>query len=141
MQSENSQEQLAYVSVRQLLLAPLNVSPIFDGEDVGPLVAITDHGTALIILTGCVDGPVKVMTQMCPEPAPDPNHAWEVVEEVDLLIDDALYLSSPTWAELHTPVFQPATAGRHRIGVSGRGRNVAPGLSVFSTWEEYLIQA
>lgn len=136
-----SREVVAHVSVRQLLLAPLNLSPIYDGHDVGPLIAVTDNARGLILTTGCVDGPVSVVVEGHATAAPLPAPTWEVCEEVDLHIDSAVYLSSPTWAELYDPVFHPNAAGWFRVRVSAHGRAISAGLSTISLTERYVIQA
>ncbi len=129
-----------YASVHQLLLAPLNVSPIFDGQDTGPLVSVTDNATALIILTGCADGPVRLTTELLAEP-PSATDTWEVQESVSITISEPLHLSSPTWTEMHEPVLVPHSPGTHRVRVSARGRRHHYDQSVTEVSEHYLIQA
>lgn len=141
MALEQSREQLAYASYHQLFLAPLGTSPIYDGEDAGPLVAVTDGGTAVIVVTGCANGPVLIAIELIDADA-DISSGWEVQEEVDLTITGALHLSSPTWGTMFERVHvEPRRPGLHRLRVSGRGRHTNPDFSVFEPTEHYLIQA
>lgn len=129
-----------HAGYHQLFLAPLGSSPVYDGGGPGTLVSLTDNGTGMIVLTGSADGPVLLAIELY-DVAVDSGTAWEVQEEVDLSIADALQLSSPTWTKLFEPVLEPRRPGLHRVRVCGRGRHTNPDLSVFEPTEHYLIQA
>jgi hypothetical protein len=119
---DRGREHLVYASYHQLFLAPVGVSPIFDSRDSGPLVSVTDNAAALIIVTGCADGPVLVTTRVTPGPPSQVDAGWEAQESVSIVIGEPLRLSSPTWTALHEPVITPSVPGPHRVRVSARGR-------------------
>lgn len=138
---DRGRERLVYASYHQLFLAPVGVSPIYDGRDSGPLVSVTDDAAALIIVTGCADGPVLVTTRVTPGPPSGADAGWEAQESVSIAVGEPLRLSSPTWTALHEPVITPSVPGPHRVRVSARGRTGRVDASVETASEHYLVEA
>lgn len=139
-EDDRGREHLVWASYHQVFLAPVGVSPIYDGRDSGPLISVTDDTTALIIITGCADGPVLMATRARQAPPPATDADWEVQESVSIVITEPLRLSSPTWSELYEPVITPDKSGPHRVRVSARGRITNVDLSVATASEHYLIE-
>lgn len=136
------QEHLVQASYHQVFLAPLGAAPIFDGRDAGTLASLVQVGgdVALILTTGCADGPVLVTVETAAEQKPA-EAGWEVQEAVSLVIGKPLYVSSPTWAKVFDPVISPAVPGPYRVRVSARGRTANYDTSTGSLDERYLVQA
>jgi hypothetical protein len=143
MPSPARQEHLAHASYHQVFLAPLEAAPVYDGQDAGAvvsLVPVAHDDVALIVTTGCADGPVHITIETGSAPLPV-DDAWEVQEAVSLIIGKPLYISSPTWARVFDPVMSPTTPGPHRVRVSARGRTLDYDASATRSDEYYLIQA
>ena len=131
---------LAEASYRQLYVLPFDTTPDFDDRDAGPLLNTTNDGTALIIVTGCANGPVHLDLRTGDTPPPADPRPGQVRESVSLLIDGPLYLSSPTWTELFEPFYTPTRPGPHRIRGSATGRPAQVDFSVLTPNETYLIE-
>lgn len=118
-------------SYHQVLLASLNSAPVLDPADVAVVATVVDDHAALVITTGCTDGPVAVQIQVFasrpPDPPEDALRDWEVCEAVSLMITGPVGMWGPTtgFPDPSEPeVFTPARPGAHRVRVSGRGRGV-----------------
>ncbi|WP_433161808.1 hypothetical protein [Kribbella sp. CA-247076] len=78
------------VSYHQFLLVVGDASPILDLSTAGPVLALDPEiPTAVIIRTGCADGPVNVTVRVRDEPLPDLATAsdhWEIGEQIAIPI-------------------------------------------------------
>lgn len=140
------EEHPVEASYHQVFLAPFDTSPVYDGQDAGPLVSlvrVTDEDSALIVTTGCANGPVLVTIDLGTAPLPV-DDTWEAQEEVSLVLRRPLHIWSPTWTGdpvTRTPVLTPTTPGPHRVRVSARGRRSHYDAVAFTVSEHYLVQA
>lgn len=142
--SVSDEVRLVTVSYHQAHLAPLDVSPTFGPEALEgfamPLALVTNSESALVIFTGCADGPVQLHVRLHQTPPPVAEGAWEEREEVSMVIRGPLIPASPTAYEFHQPVLTDAAPGRHRVRVSARGRGSNYDSSVLELAEWYLVE-
>ena len=116
------------VGYHQLVLAPLDVAPIWDGDDAAALLEIVE-GTSAIVLTGIADGYVEVT--LIDGPPPPAGSGWEESAAGELTVEESLYLTSPTTdSEVFDPVFVPDRPGRQQIAVRAAGRSAHPDESM-----------
>lgn len=135
--------QRIWVAYHLLYLAPQFTDPDFDGTGERTLVAVADQGRAIVVVTGCATGPVRVSLTSHPSPLQSIcGDGWEVVEEVSLSVPEPLFWSSPDpGPDLPAEAaFTPTTPGVHRARISGRGRSNAYDLSIQEPVEDYLIE-
>lgn len=131
------------VSYHQFFLAPTDCSPIFDHATVGPLLALDPrYPDAVIIFTGCSDGPVNVTVHTGQEPLPSlaaSATGWEVGEQVTITIHNELYLV-PLMGNTPAPLaFTPQTPGLHLVRVLARGHTTNYDIPTWVPTEDYEI--
>lgn len=130
------------VSYHQFYLVPFDCSPIFDASTAGPLLALDpEQPAAVIISTGCADGPVHVTVDNGQEPLPDLATAaagWEVGEQLTITIDNELYLV-PLMGGAAPLAYTPSAPGLHLIRVLARGRTTHYDAVVWEPTEDYEI--
>lgn len=143
---QQAQVQLViHVGYHQLYLAPLDVSPSLEGHDLGdgrsgPLAIVTNGDSALVMFTGCADGPVDLRVCLHHAPPPVTDSTWEECAEVSMVVREPLIPSAPTVYEFHDPVLTEATPGRYRVRISARGRGTNYDSTVFEVTEWYLVE-
>lgn len=132
---------MVHAGYHQIFLLPLESQPIFGEHVGGVLVGVACESRALILLTGCADGPVSIELRALTQEIAVDSTGYDVAEAASLIIDEPLNMFGPT-AEAGGVwnVFEPQTPGPHRIRVQGLGRGLAPDLSVVTPVEKYLIE-
>ena len=76
----------------QIFLTPFGSQPLFGEHTGGVLLGVAPDRRALIIMTGCADGPVSIELRNLDEEPPAPPGSFEVQESVSLIIDESLCL-------------------------------------------------
>ncbi|MDX6242203.1 MAG: hypothetical protein QOG10_7148 [Kribbellaceae bacterium] len=129
-------------SYHQVFLTPHGHSPILDPRQPGRLLAIDPAGPAVIVLTGCAQGPVHLTihsTDQPPTALAESMAGWDIGEEDDIYIAGELYALSPLADLPDGAVFTPAAPGLHRIRVLARGRAAQYDFVVDQPTEEYGV--
>lgn len=125
----------------QIFVTPFGSQPMYGEHAGGVLLGVAPDARALIIMTGCADGPVSIELRNLDEEPSSPPGSFEVQESVSLIIDEALSLFGPTAESAGAwNVLEPCIPGPHRVRISGTGRGVAPDFTVSTPSENYLIE-
>ncbi|HEY3604864.1 MAG TPA: hypothetical protein VGL04_09330 [Sporichthyaceae bacterium] len=111
----------------QVFLSPEDAWPDLRSDWRPGWVVEVDGDQGLILCTGCSHGPVEVSVRaldFVPADGLDVaiSGGWEVGEERDCEIAEALFLTSPDPDGPPIEVFRPASPGLFRIRVLARGR-------------------
>ncbi|TCC15471.1 hypothetical protein [Kribbella sindirgiensis] len=130
------------VSYHQFYLVVQDASPVLDPATVGPVLALDPQvPSAVIVRTGCADGPVNVTVRIGVEPLPDLATAgdrWEVGEQLVIPVEGDLYLVPPMGGPAYV-VYTPPTPGLHLVRVLARGRTTHYDAVVWESSEDYDI--
>lgn len=125
----------------QIFLTPFGSQPMYGEHTGGVLLGVAPDARALIIMTGCADGPVSIELRSLGEEPSSSTGSFEVQESVSLIIDEALSLFGPTAESAGAwNVLEPRVPGPHRVRISGTGRGVAPDFTVLTPSESYVIE-
>lgn len=131
------------VSYHQFFLVPFDGRPILDPATVGPVLALDPQvPSAVIVRTGCADGPVNVTLRVRTEPLPDlatVGAGWDVGEQLAVPVMDDLYLAPLMGEHPAYLVYTPSTPGLHLIRVLARGRTTHYDAVVGEPTEDYDI--
>ncbi|GAA1555345.1 hypothetical protein GCM10009789_05990 [Kribbella sancticallisti] len=131
------------VSYHQFLLVVGDASPILDPATVGPVLALDPQVRgAVIVRTGCADGPVNVTVRVAEEPLQDlaaASTGWEVGEQLAIPVEDELYLAPLMGENPAYPVYTPRSPGLHLIRVLSRGRTTHHDVVVWEPSEDYEV--
>lgn len=131
------------VSYHQFLLVVGDAIPILDPRTVGPVLALDPQvRSAVIVRTGCADGPVNVTVRIGTAPLPDLATAgagWDVGEELAIPIEGELYLAPLMGENPAYPVYTPPNPGLHLVRVLARGRTTHYDTVAWEPSEDYDI--
>lgn len=118
------------VAYHQFYLTPRYVDPPeYDIDSANDLMQKSDDERSLIITTNIAQGPiglvVHTLTREPDESFDSALREWECGEEVALIINEDLHISTPTIEQVDVPgaIFSPSKPGRHRLRVLARGRS------------------
>jgi hypothetical protein len=127
----------------QVFLSPFEIDPDWGDWERSRLLGISGR-SAVVISTGCAMGPVRVCvisSDRSPGPLSDAMVDWEVGEEEDCWIEEAMIFSSPEEAfGIVEDVFVPARPGLHRVRLLARGRATNYDAVVREPTEHYEIR-
>lgn len=126
----------------QFCLAPPGFDPILDPADAGPLLTLDREGPAVIVTTGCAQGPVNVTIRITQDPPPSLKTAgtgWEIGEQIAVDVTSDLYLLSMTPEGGGTLVYTAGSPGLHLVRVLARGRAAHYDAIVDEATEDYDI--
>ncbi|WP_327635901.1 hypothetical protein OHB24_38650 [Kribbella sp. NBC_00482] len=131
------------VSDHEFLLVADGGIPVLDPATVGPVLALDPPvPSAVIVRTGCADGPVNVTVRVVDGPVADlatAGDGWEVGEQLVIPIDGELYLAPLDGGSPAYVVYTPPTPGFHLIRVLARGRAAHYDAVVWEASEDYDI--
>jgi len=130
------------VDYRQFYLMPFNVDATLDPAWRGRLLAPSEDGHSVIVLTGCASGPVLVTVRSLdtpPAPLVESMDGWQVGVEDTVDVDGKLNVVCWEPTEDTYEAFTPNKPGPHRVRVLARGRAEHYDHVVEEATEEYDI--